>query len=342
MFNDSINSILAADSLNDLNLNTDFPKREKQEPDIKINDYFLNKFLFDCLSRRLELKTAKQYVSYSKKFLDHTGVETIKQLDRNDYLAYNNDFDSFINHLYNRGLKQHTVSVYFNALENLFDFLVFHRYIRMNPVSFYRKRFAGNYKSEEPEQSYVPRLKEMAEFVDSIDDPSIKGAIVFGSKCMLRLWEMLNMQKSMLDLKTHSAIVPKHKKRSNTLVFYDDETVEILNEMILARKPGKYLFIQENGRPYSHETFRRHLQKYSAAFGIYDPDAPRQLNFTFNSCRRFGVTQFMKTPIPPTYISFLRGDKIKKSKDIKEIYFDIDKEDVQEKYNQHVFKLGIK
>jgi hypothetical protein len=99
------------------------------------------------------------------------------------------------------------------------------------------------------------------------------------------------------------------------------------------------LLVQENGRPYSLETYRRHLQEYAIKFGIYNHEAPRQMNFTFNSCRRFGVTQFMKTQIPPTYISFLRGDKIKKSKDIKEIYFDIDREDVQEKYNQHVFKL---
>lgn len=47
----------------------------------------------------------------------------------------------------------------------------------------------------------------------------------------------------------------------------------------------------------------------------------------------------MKTPMPPTYISYLRGDKIKKSKDIKEIYFDIDREDVQQHYNKNIFKL---
>lgn len=345
LFNNSINHILAVNSTQYPNLNSQSSMDILyNKPDLigsheVLIEKIMPKFQRDCLSRHLELKTAKQYVSCSQKFCDHAGIYKIEQLDRDDYLSYNDDFDSFINHLYGRSLKQHSVEVYFNALENLFDFLVFHRYVRLNPVSFYRKRFIGGYKSEEPEQSYVPKLKEMAEFIDTIDDPSIKGAIVYGSKCMLRLWEMLNMKRPSLDIKTRSAILPKHKKRSNTLVFYDDETVDVLNEMIAARKPNQYLFVQDNGRPYSNETFRRHLQKYAVDFGIYDPDWPRQRNFTFNSCRRFGVTQFMKTSIPPTYISFLRGDKIKKSKDIKEIYFDIDREDVQEKYNQHVFKL---
>ena len=345
MINNSLNHILAANSIKEcppcLNyFDSGFDINSAViETEQLIDESLMVKFRNDCLSRQMELKTAKQYVSCAMKFFDYVGIKTIKQLDRNDYLAYNNDFDLFINYLYGKGLKQHTVGVYFNALENLFNFLVFHRYVRMNPVSFYRKRLMGNYKEEEPEQSYVPRLKEMAEFVDSIDDPSIRGAVVFGSKCGVRLWEMLNMKKPMLDLKSYSAIVPKHKKRSNTLVFYDEEMVEVFNEMIEVRKPGQFLFVQENGQPYSKETFRRHLQKYAVDFGIYDPDAPRQLNLTFISTRRFWVTQFMKTSIPPTYISFLRGDKIKKSKDIKEIYFDIDREDVQEKYNQHVFKF---
>jgi Site-specific recombinase XerD len=345
----NLNQILAANSLkelqpcqslssNDLNFNF-INNRTYHSPETLVDESLMVKFRNDCLSRNMEEKTANQYVSYSMKFCEYVGIKKIKQLDKDDYLSYYDDFDSFINYLYGKGLKQHTVSVYFNSLENLFNFLVFHRYIRMNPVPFFRKRFTGTYKAEEPEQSYVPRLKEMAEFIDSIDDPSIKGAVVVGSKCMLRLWEMLNMKKPMLDIKSFSAIVPSHKKRSNTLVFYDDETVDVLNEMIAARKPGQFLFVQENGRPYSAETFRRHLQKYAVDFGIYDPEAPRQLNFTFISTRRLGVTQFMKTSIPPTYISFLRGDKIKKSKDIKEIYFDIDREDVQEKYNQHVFKF---
>jgi hypothetical protein len=63
------------------------------------------------------------------------------------------------------------------------------------------------YKEEEPEQSYVPKLKEMAEFIDSVGDPSIKGALVMGCKCMLRLSEMLFQERAKVNFRRHSAIV---------------------------------------------------------------------------------------------------------------------------------------
>ena len=301
------------------------------------------KFKQDILSKQREVKTANQYVSCVGNFLRETGIEKIEDLDKNDYLEYHDDLTLFSSHLIQeRQLSSHTVNVYFNALENFFDFLVYFRHIRVNPIPFYRKRCLNVYKEEEPEQAYVPKVKEMAEFVETIDDPHIRGAVVMGSKCMLRLTEMLKQRENNVSLKNKSAIVHKHKKRSNTVVFFDDETEDVLKKMISTRSNiTPYLFLQQSGNPYSHETFRRHLQKYAVDFGIYDPNGPRQYNLTYISFRRFGVTQLMKTNIPPTYISFMRGDKIKKSKDIKEIYFDIDLEDVQEKYEKYIFKLGI-
>lgn len=228
---------------------------------VKVIDVsLLSQFRNDCLSRQLEVKTANQYVSCVTKYLEQTGINSITELDRNDYLDSHDDLSSFNNYLVQeRQLKWHSVNVYFNALENFFDFLVYFRHVRINPIPFYRKRCMRIYKDEEPEQSYVPKLKEMAEFVDSIDDPAIKAAVVMGSKCTLRLTEMLNQQYSHVDLEKNSAIVYKHKKRSNTLVFFDRETEDVLKDLIDQRKPKEYLFVQENGRPYSHETFRRHL-----------------------------------------------------------------------------------
>ncbi|MDR0766829.1 MAG: hypothetical protein LBE57_00025 [Methanosarcinales archaeon] len=109
--------------------------------------------------------------------------------------------------------------------------------------------------------------------------------------------------------------------------------------MIAKRNPQKHLFVQENGRQYSHETFRRHLQSYSEKFGIYEEGGPPQLNFTYRSVRRFGVTHHMRSKIPPVYVTFMRGDKMKKSKDLREVYFDVDVEDAQHQYDQNVFKF---
>lgn len=160
---------------------------------------------------------------------------------------------------------------------------------------------------------------------------------------MFRLDEMLQATKSRLDLRRNALIIHDHKKRNNKTVYFDDETKEILKKMLEIRTDNEpELFVRlKTGRKYNRNTYREHLNVYTRNFGFYETGGAVEFNVTHRSFRRFGTTCLMKSGMLGTYISYLRGDIVKKSKDIKEIYFDIDKNECQDEYNKHIFKFNF-
>lgn len=303
---------------------------------------------YDLFSKCLEAKTVKMYSVHVRTFLDLNEIKSLESLNKSDYLDYHPYLDRFTHYIrIEKKLSQKSINSYFCALDAFFDYLVYYRYVKINPVPLYRKRFIRYYKPEEPEQSYVPNINEMIEFLESINDLPLLASLVLGSKCMLRRNEMLTLKYSSVDVKRKIIVIEKHKKRNNNIVFFDDEVKNILKKVLNehARETDE-LFTQTIGcnknQKYSTESYRRKLIKYAINAGLYQKGRPLDLNFTYNSCRRFGTTELMKTNMPGPYISYLRGDILKRSSDIKEIYFNIDNRDVQKNYEKYIFKFNLK
>lgn len=125
----------------------------------------------DCISKCLEPKTARMYRSNSKKFLEINEIDDVNELNVSDTLDYHTFLEKYHNYIhYEKRLSQKSINQHYCSLDSFFDFLIYFRYVKINPIPFWRKRFVNFYKPEEPRQAYVPKIEEMREFLISVDD----------------------------------------------------------------------------------------------------------------------------------------------------------------------------
>ena len=109
----------------------------------------------------------------------------------------------------------------------------------------------------------------------------------------------------------------------------------------MVRAEDYALFLKKPGQPYTRTTAGRDLTKYAKKFGLYNPDGPRELNFTWNSCRRFGVTRLKEAGLDTDYIKWLRGDNMVNIDDMTIRYRAFDRMQIQTSYEKTVFKFGV-
>jgi len=156
--------------------------------------------------------------------------------------------------------------------------------------------------------------------------------------------ELVNIDLEDIDWTNQSIQLKEHPKRSNRIVFFDDETARILRAWLRIR-PGRAgkecpaLFINETGTRLKRSGVYNMVTKQAQKVGLHDPGSSKPENhFTPHCCRHWFTTMLARAGIDKDLLKELRGDARRESMDI---YRHIDPEELRKAYLAHVPELGI-
>lgn len=132
-------------------------------------------------------------------------------------------------------------------------------------------------------------------------------------------------------------------KRTNTLVFFDDECARLLEQWLQVREAEhpstEALFINQYGERLKRNGIYRAVTEHALTVGLHDPDSDNLLyRFTPHCCRHWFTTHLRRAGTKREFIQELRCDTRGEAIDI---YDHIDREELRESYLAHIPTLEI-
>lgn len=291
----------------------------------------ISDFREDCILRGMSKESVRKYVSAIRifsQFLKDRGF-SFADVDKNvlrEFLRYLK---------FERKTSYKTLENYFSALSTFYDYLAYEEIVPANTVLPFRRRYLRRYKSDD--EQYVRRLlsvEELSKIVNSTLDPRDRAIIVLLAKTGIRRNELIKLDINDIDWEKYRIILKKTPKRSNRIVFFDDETAIVLRRWLKARamlKPRtKALFINYTSKKrIDRNTVFNVVVKHSSRLG---------LRISPHDLRHWFTTWLRRNNMPREFIKELRGDRRKEAVDI---YDHIDEEELREAYLACIPKLGI-
>jgi integrase/recombinase XerD len=298
-------------------------------------------FCEDCRLRGMTEKTIVGYESCLLTFLNF-----ISNLDVGLRDVDNHTLRDFLGYLkLERKLKHKTVKGYFSSLSTFYDYLVFEGIVNANIIQPFRRRYLRRYKEDydDPERKLLT-IEEMSTLVNAMLDPRDKAIAVLLAKTGVRRGELLRIDIDDINWEDYSVILKPTPKRSNRVVFFDDECAVVLRRWLKVREKlnpvTKALFISYNtlGRLSRNGVYNA-VVKYAERLGFHNPESPRlEDHFGPHCFRHWFTTWLLRNGMPREYVKELRGDKREEAIDI---YHHIDREDLRKTYLACILKLGV-
>jgi integrase/recombinase XerD len=159
----------------------------------------------------------------------------------------------------------------------------------------------------------------------------------------MRVGELTSLDVGDIDLDKGEVTLKLKKKRSNRVLYIDDEAAAITQRWVAARKnrkgsDGNALFISKTGTRISKRSIEELTEKHAARVGLHKKSEKLEERFTPHCCRHWFVTHLLRAGMPRDFVKELRGDTRGEAIDI---YNHIDKKELRESYLAHVPQLGI-
>ncbi|MCW4041841.1 MAG: tyrosine-type recombinase/integrase [Candidatus Bathyarchaeota archaeon] len=304
------------------------------------DDDVITAFLQDCALRRLSPNTIEGYKSSLRIVADllvQRGM-SIRTLNRAALRAV-------LGYLVDRGYAYNTLLQYFAALSGFCDYLVWEELASSNPVVPFRKRYVRQYKrSSRPERQLIS-VEAMRKLITSIMNPRDKAIVTLLAKTGIRRGELIRTDLDDIDWIDQSIQLKPHPKRSNSLVFFDDECARVLKRWIKTRDSYPVqpecsaLFINERGGRLQRHGVSHAVTKHAIRIGLHDPTSDRlDERFTPHCCRHWFTTHLRRNGMQRELIKELRGDA---HRDAMDIYDHIDKRELKRAYLAAIPQLGI-
>jgi len=298
-------------------------------------------FVTDCRLRDMTEKSIQSYLSCIKIF-----TEFMKRRRVNLAQVSREELKLFLHYLRTeRGVKQKTVKEYFSALSALWGFMVDEGMLQNNIVLPFRRRYLKQYKAEyEDERRKLLTVEEMSLLVNSILDPRDKAIAVLFAKTGIRRSELQAIDLNDIDWSELSITLKPTKKRSNRVVFFDDECAFVLKRWISVRNE---ISPRTDGLFISYQTLERldrngiysAITKYATRLGLHDPSSRRlEDHFGPHCFRHWFTTWLLRRGMRREYVKELRGDRRREAIDI---YDHLDMDEVRREYLSCIPKLGL-
>jgi integrase/recombinase XerD len=295
----------------------------------------------DCRLRGLSERTIRGYRDNIQSFLDFLSASdlTLGEVDSlvlRDFLAHLKD---------QKGLKHKTVKLYFTALSGFYDYLVFEKRAGTNIILPFRKRYLRRYKEgyDSPERKLLS-VEEMSVLVNSIMDPRDRAFVVTLAKTGVRRGELLRMDVGDIDWEEQSITLKPTRKRSNRIVFFDDEAAVVLRRWLRVREKlsprSEALFISYSTlEGLTRSGLYAAFMKHAVRLGFHEVGAPRLKDrFSPHCLRHWFTTWLLRNGMMREYVKELRGDRRGEAIDI---YHHIDRVELRRAYLAFIPKLGI-
>jgi integrase/recombinase XerD len=305
---------------------------------IKMN-LLIAAFAQDCKLRRFTSRTIENYIDIINQYISFlesykTDVITAEKDDLINYLAT----------LQARNLKESYIDQMFVALRSFYDFLVEKGKIQVNPIDPFRKRYLRKFKnSGEQSQRKCLTVEEASKLFHSITDTRDKTILLLLFKTGMRIHELRDLDVSDVDMVNSRLIVKPTPKRSNRILFFDDEVKDHLALWLKVRETralgNPALFVFPNGKRMKYQIMRIRIEKYATKIGLHNPTSKRpEDKFTPHCTRHWFTTHLIRSGMPRDYVKELRGDVRREAIDI---YNHIDEKALKESYLAHIPRLGI-
>lgn len=298
----------------------------------------IEKFKKDMVIRGLSPLTIKNYHGKIRQFHNFLG-DDLDQVDKADIRNY-------IDYLRSKGIKTAGIGINLAALSSFYDFLLFEDKVEMNPILPVRKRYLKSYKSDGEKHTHkLISIGEAAKLIRSMVDIRDKTLLALLFKTGIRRGELLAIDLEDINLEDQSILLKGFRKRSNRLVFFDNEMAYLLKRWLNIRSErfgnnhNKALFLSSRGRRLSTTQCNTIITEAALRSGLHNPNSDRmEDHFSPHCARHFFTTHLLRAGMSREYVKELRGDIRGEAIDI---YHHIDEKELKESYLAHIPQLGV-
>jgi integrase/recombinase XerD len=254
---------------------------------------------------------------------------------------------SYMDHLKTtRGLEGKQLAPHVAALASLYDFLASEAITATNPVPSFRRRFLAVPLREAHKKRLARRqllsVDHMKLLVHSVSDLRDRALLVVLVKTGVRSGELVAIDVGDIDWKNQAITLKPFRKRTNLLVFFDDETEHLLKTWLAIRKTwvaddNGPLFIADSGR-LPRAKVGQIVSSAARRLGLHNPKGDLKARFTPHACRHWFSTHLRRAGMEAEFIQFMRGDSPGRTLDT---YLHIDWEEVRHDYLKRIPQLGL-
>lgn len=263
---------------------------------------------------------------------------------KNPLNADRDDLKAFLAQLKSRGLKFKTIDRIYSCLSAFYEFLIIEGLVEYNPILPFRKYYLRRYKNDnDSEIRKLIGVEDASRLVNSVLDSRDRCILVLLFKTGMRVGELTSLDVGDIDLSKGEVTLKLKKKRTNRVLFLDNEAIAVLQRWLAARKNRKgaddqALFLSKIGTRITKRSIEKIIEKHAERVSLHDPGGKLEDRFTPHCCRHWFVTHLLRAGMPRDFVKELRGDTRGEAIDI---YNHIDRKDLRESYLAHIPQLGI-
>jgi len=291
-------------------------------------------------SQMRNIKSIKTYRIYIKQYL-----ELLDSRSKNANSADKSDLKDFLSNLRQRGLKQTSIEKAFTCLSSFYTYMVDEDLISSNPVTSFKRRYLRKYKDENiSDARQIISVEQASHLVNSTLNSRDKAILVLLFKTGIHRGELCSLDVGDIDLENMALKLKSTPKRSNRILFFDNEAKYVLWAWLQFRKAKDVkgttaLFLCRNGSRISSKSVCLLVKKHASRVGLHNPESKcLEEHFTPHCCRHWFTTHLIRAGMPRDFVKELRGDVRHEAIDI---YNHIDKKELRESYLAHIPQLGI-
>ena len=294
----------------------------------------IDDFVADCQLRGI--RYPKTAIYYIRDFA--TTCEDLQNANRADLKRY-------LAVLRGRNLKQSSIMKAYNHLSGFYEYLVDEELVTVNPVASFRKRYLQTYKEQIAQDvRQLISIEDASRLVNSTLDSRDKAILILLFKTGMRANELLALDVGDVDILKMEIRLKPTTKRSNPLLFFDEETAVILGAWLRARPlrsthGGDALFPSKTTPRLAIRALEGAVSRHAERVGLHDPASPLlEKRFTPHNARHWFSTWLYRAGMEERYIAWLRGDA---PRGAMGPYVHIDENDVRKSYLAHIPRLGV-
>jgi len=289
------------------------------------------------------IKSIETYSIYVKQYLDLLDSRSKNANSANS--ADKSDLKDFLSILRQRGLKQASIEKAFTCISSLYTYMVDDDLISSNPVTSFKRRYLRKYKDENiSDARQIVSIEQASHLVNSTLNSRDKAILVLLFKTGIRRGELCSLDVGDIDFENMSIKLKSTPKRSNRILYFDNETEYVLWAWLQFRKTKERnstpaLFLSRKGVRIGSESIGILVEKHASRVGLHNPESKcLEDHFTPHCCRHWFTTHLIRAGMSRDFVKELRGDV---RHDAIDIYNHIDKKELRENYLAHIPQLGI-
>ena len=269
-------------------------------------------------------------------------IEFCKARGANHALASEEDLLAYLAALRSQGQRHASLKQAFSSLSVYCAWLARQKKIPFNPVLELKEVYLRQYKPENRERQLIS-IGDAAKMIMLTLRARDRAFLFLLFKTGIRRNELVSLDMGDLDFEKMEAHLKPTGKRSNRIVYFDEECARALKRWLKvreARNPSSpAFFLNDKNERLGPHGLDDLVAIAGERAGLHDPKSSRiEDKFTPHCCRHWFTTHLRRAGMPREFIQELRGDVRREAIDI---YDHIDKEELKKSYLACIPQLGV-